>query len=259
MIGLALLLAAATAMDAYRTANALFQQKRFPEAIAAVDEALRLDSALVPALTLKAKLAMAFNRLAVARECLLRASQVQPDSAYVQFLLGFELYLENDFARAVAPLETARRLDPKDPRAVFYLAMTHEGLGQADEALGLYAEAVELETKQGKLQPDTLIAYARLLFTLGRYGESEKLVDRTLRLAPGSRDGHYEKGRLLFERGEVAGAIEHGEAALAASGVGTTDRQIHFLLGRAYLKAGQNERAEEHLAKFRASAPSLRR
>ena len=66
-------------------------------------------------------------------------------------------------------------------------------------------------------------------------------------------------GRLLYERRHYPGAIAHGEKALRIPGLGTTDRQIHFLLGRAYLKAGNRERAEEHLAKFRASAPSLRR
>ena len=44
---------------AYEKANALFVQKKLPEALAAIEESLRLDPQLVPALTLKAKLAMA--------------------------------------------------------------------------------------------------------------------------------------------------------------------------------------------------------
>lgn len=52
--------------------------KTFPEALAAVGEALRLDANLVPALTLKAKLAMAANRFDLARQSLERALAVDP-------------------------------------------------------------------------------------------------------------------------------------------------------------------------------------
>ena len=253
------LLASVAAFQAYEKANALFQQKKFPESLAAVEEALRLDPNLVPALTLKAKLAMAANRLDVARQSLLRATETEPNSAYAQFLLGFYYYLENDFNQALAPLEKARRLNPEDARAYFYLAMSQEGLGRAEEALALYQQAAALEAKQGKPQADTLVAYARLLFTLGRLDGCAKWIERALAIDPNSRDAHYEQGRLHFENGDFTAAITSGEKALRLSGAGTTDGQIHFLLGRAYLKAGQKERAEEHLVKFRASAPSLRR
>jgi tetratricopeptide (TPR) repeat protein len=98
-----------------------------------------------------------------------------------------------------------------------------------------------------------------LLFTLGRYGESEALIDRALAAAPDSRDAQYEKGRLLCSRHAYAEAITHGKKALELSGAGTTERQIHFLLARAYAKSGQKELAEIHLAKFRAAPPTLRR
>lgn len=252
-----LLLAVSAGFQAYERANALFQQKRFPESLAALEEALRLDPNLVPALTLKAKLAMAMDRLDVAKECLLRATSIEPDSAYPQFLLGFYYYLENDFEKALPPLAKARRLNPADPRAPFYLAMSCEGLARADEAIAYYELTLKLLSDKPEVDP--LVAYARLLFTLGRYQESGKLVDRALAIDSNSRDANYEKGRLLLDAGEPEKAIEQGEKALTLPGIGTTDRQVHFLLGRAYLRAGQKERAEAHLAKFRASPPTLRR
>ena len=66
---------------AYQRANDLFIAKKLPEALAAVDEALRLDPKLVPALTLKAKLAMAAYRLDVARQCLEQALKLDPARA----------------------------------------------------------------------------------------------------------------------------------------------------------------------------------
>jgi tetratricopeptide (TPR) repeat protein len=254
-----LLLLASSAVEWYEKANALFAAGKYPETEAALEQALKLDPRLVPALTLKAKFAMGFNQFDTARACLLKAVEIEPDSAYVQFLLGFFFYVDNDFHRAVEPLEKARKLNPGDPRAPFYLALTREGLGQADLAVPLYELALRLEEQKGKPQPDALVAYARLMYTLGRYDKCEELVQRALRLDLKSRDAHYEMGRLLYEKRDYAGAVAQGEKALAQPGAGTTDRQIHFLLGRAYLKAGNRGRAEEHLAKFRASAPSLRR
>src|SRR6266487_3552867 len=71
---------------AYEKANALFVAKKFPESLAAIEEALRLDPKLVPALTLKAKLAMAANRYDVARQTLERALAIAPYAAYARFL-----------------------------------------------------------------------------------------------------------------------------------------------------------------------------
>jgi hypothetical protein len=41
--------------------------------------------------------------------------------------------------------------------------------------------------------------------------------------------------------------------------MGTTDRQIHFLLARAYTKLGRNDLADQHRKKFQDSPPTLRR
>src|SRR6516165_6515099 len=97
---------------AYEKANALLVAKKLPEALAAVDEALRLDPKLVPALTLKAKLAMAAYRLDVARRCLEEALALDPRAAYAQFLYGLEAYLGNDLKEALPRFRRARQLSP---------------------------------------------------------------------------------------------------------------------------------------------------
>jgi len=256
---LAALLAASAAVELYQKANSLFQRQKFPESLAAVEQALQLDPKLAPAWTLKAKLDMAANRMDLARESLARAVEADPSFAYAQFLFGFYYYLENDFEKALPPLERAREQDPADPRPRFYLALSHEGMGRAGQALVFYRQALELEDQQGRPLAETRVAFGRFLFSLGRYEESAQAIDHALALDPHSRDAHYERGRLLFESSDFPGAARHGEKALSLTGMGTSDRSIHFLLGRAYLKTGRKDLADLHLAKFRASAPSLRR
>lgn len=259
MTFLALLLLATSAQDHYDRANALFSKGQFVEASGELDAALAADPKLVPALTLKAKLAMAINRFDIARACLERAVSIEPQSPYVQFLSGFFYYVDNDFANAIPALERAKDLKPDDIRTHFYLALAYEGLAQPEKARQLYDRTLDLEKRAGQPSADTHVAYGRMLFSLGEYDASEKQIARALQLDGKSRDAHYETGRLHFERAEYEAAAAAGERALTLAGAGTTDRQIHFLLTRAYRKLGKLELAETHMSRFKASGVSLRR
>src|SRR5947209_11203646 len=129
-------------MPAYERANALFVAKDFAACSAAIEEALRLDEKLVPALTLKAKLAMAINRFDVARDSLDRALASDPRSEYAEFLYGLQYYLANDLHAAEPHFRKARQLNARDPRAALYLGLTIESLGQTQEAMSSYKDAV---------------------------------------------------------------------------------------------------------------------
>jgi tetratricopeptide (TPR) repeat protein len=247
------------AQEAYFRANQLFIQGRLEESLEAANQALHLNSNFVPALTLRGKLSMAFNRLAEAGRDLTRAVELEPKSGFNQFMLGFYYYLENDFKRALEPLNRSAELDESSSRTYFYLALTHEGLANASMAIQLYEKAIALDREKKTPDLDTLIAFARLLFSLGQYEKCLSLVEQALSLDSKSRDAHYERGRLYLQAGDFERAIQEGERALQLQSPGTTDRQIHFLLARAYPRAGNQPRADEHLAKFKASAPSLRR
>src|SRR4051812_26700227 len=157
---------------AYEKANAFFVEKKLPEALAAVDKALRLDPKLVPALTLKAKLAMSASRLDVARRCLEQALALDPRAAYAQFLYGLEAYLGNDLKEALPRFRKARQLAPRDPRAALYPGLTVESLGEPKEAMSLYEEAVRLERSAGEPHAETLLPGAKLLLLLDRLDES---------------------------------------------------------------------------------------
>jgi tetratricopeptide (TPR) repeat protein len=237
---------------AYQRANDLFVAKKLPEALAATEEALRLDPKLVPALTLKAKLAMAAYRLDIARQCLEQALKLDPRAPYAQFLYGLEAFLGNDLAEALPRLRKARQLNPADPRAALYLGLTVESLGRPDEALPLYEEAVRLERAAGALNADTLLPGARLLLLLGRLEECSRWIRRAQEVSPNSRDVHFELARLLLKKGDSAQAAAEGETALALSEGVVHDTAIHYLLIRAYGQSGMPDRAAMHAEIIRA-------
>ena len=252
-----LLLSAASA--AYQKANSLFTAGKFPEAATALTEALRLDPDLVPALTLRAKLAMANNRFEDARHDIEHALSVDPKAEYALFLYGLEAYLTNDMKQARPRFRKARQLSPTNPRAALYLGLTCESLGETAEALNLYREAVRLEQAKGRVDAETLLPGARLLFLLGQIEESERWTRQAVKAAPNFRDAHFQLARLLLKKGDAAGAAAEGETALRLSGVTITDAQIHYLLIRAWRESGAPEKSATHADILRTlEAPSNR-
>jgi len=239
--------------QSYERANSLFVAKKFPECLEELEKALLLDANLVPALTLKAKLAISMNRFDVARQSLDHAIRVQPSSWYAHFLMGFQYHLQNELQLALPELEAARRLNPKDSKPLLYLGLTHESLGDTDKAVALYREAIRVEEAAGKPQADTLLTCARLLLLLDRLEECAKLIDRAEKLEPSHRDVHYERARLLLRTGDAAAATRAGETALRLAATGITDRQIRYLLVRAYGLTGDEKRAAAHAAALRAA------
>jgi tetratricopeptide (TPR) repeat protein len=236
----------------YERANALFVAKQFEAAFAANEDALRLDANLVPALTLKAKLAMTANRFDVARQALERALAVDPRAPYAQFLYGMEAYMNNEMKEALPRFRRARELAPKDPRATLYLALTTEAVGAPNEALALYQEAIRLERAAGREEADTLLPGARLLLLLGRLDESEAWLRQAVQLSAKLRDAHFELARVLLKKGEAEQAAAEGELALGLSEGAVTDSAIHYLLIRAWRQAGRPERAAAHAGIIRA-------
>jgi tetratricopeptide (TPR) repeat protein len=237
-------------LPAYEKANSLFVAKNFPDALVAVEEALRLDPKLVPALTLHAKMAMAANRFDVAQASLEQAIKVAPSSGYAQFLYGLNFYLANDLKMALPQFEKVRQLEPNDPRAALYLGLTNESLGKTAEAMALYEEAVRLEERAKSPQAETYLTGARLLFLLGRLDQCETWVRAALKLSPKSREGHFEFARLLLEKDDLTRAAQEGEAALLLPGAAPTEAQIHYLLIRAH-RTSNPEQAARHAAAVR--------
>lgn len=237
--------------------QALLAKGDMAGAQAALDPLLAANPTSVPALLLQGRLAMAMGNPDRARDAFSRATVLAPSSANAWFLLGFFHYTENDFTRALPALESASRLDANDPRTMLFLALTHDGLAHTEQALDWYRRAVAREIATGRRNTETLTAFARFLFTLGRFDESRARVEDALKLDPRSREAHYELARILAETGRHAEAAQSAERAVELAGAGVTDRQIHHLLARVYAKLGQAEKAAHHRRAMEAIPPRL--
>jgi tetratricopeptide (TPR) repeat protein len=228
---------------AYARAAQAFALHDFPSANVAVTEALEENPRYIPALLLEARLSMVAGQMEQAAAILGRATEEDPANPEPRFLLGFVYYLENDFERADKSLALANQTDA---RVLLYRAMSAEALNRPEAASDFYRRAVQADSKT----PDARIAWARLLRKQGDAVQAAKLIDEAYAIAPHSRDVLYEKGLSLLDGGQYLQAAGFGNRALAAPGPVPSEREIRYLLVRAWQKAGNPAMAAKERALF---------
>jgi tetratricopeptide (TPR) repeat protein len=256
---LALQLSLSPQQQHYDNARDALAKMQFSQADEEVDLALKADPNFVSALILKSRLAIFAHRSDIAKSCLIKAVAIEPSSESAQFFLGVFYYLQNEFSLGISPLEAARALSPKDPMPYFYLAMSKEALGDAPGALQLYEQAAALSPEKNPQTASILVAYGRLLYSLGKYDESLAQDQLAIAADGQSRDAFYEKAKGLEHQHKYQEAAESGEQALTLPELGTSDSQIHFLLGNVYLKLNKPDLAKAHLEKFHAAPQTTQR
>jgi len=243
----------------YENAKQDFAERKFAEADSEVNAALHSSPYMVPALVLKARLATLAHRLDVAKNCLITAITADPKSEEAQFFLGLFYYTQNEFKLAIPPLETAQTLSPKNPLPVFYLAMTHEAVGDVNKALDFYRQAENLSAEKSAQGAEILVAHGRFLLLLGRTEEGVEKERRAIEADPDSRDAHYQLAKGLDHQEDYKNAAVEAERALTLPQLGTSDAQIHFLLSNLYRKLNQPDLAKAHLEKFQAAPQETQR
>ena len=237
----------------YENAKKDYAQRKFSEADNEVNIALHESPYMVPALVLKSRLATFAHRPDVAKSCLITAITVDPQSEEAQFYLGLFYYMQNEFKLAISPLQTAQTLSPKSSLPVFYLAMTHQALGDDNNALELYQQAEDLSPGSSPQSAEILVAYGRLLLSLGRTQDSIDKDRRAIERDPDSRDAHYELAKGLEQEGDFRNAALEGEQALKLPELDTRDADIHYILATVYRKLNEPAVARQHLEKFQAA------
>lgn len=233
-------------------AQNLLRQQKVGEAWKTLTPLLAREPDNVNALLLAGRIQLALDQPSTARSYLSLAASVAPQLHAAQFLLGFSMYVDNDFRPALEPLLRAQKLRPDDGVTLLYLALTYEGLAETASALQLYPRVL---AHNGSAE--AALAYARLLFTLHRFSEAHVQIQEALRRDPESREAYYERARLHLEATHYAEAAADGERALTLPGLPQTERALHFLLARAYQKLGKPESASQHRKEFESIPPRL--
>ena len=184
------------------------------EAIASIDEAIRLDPNYAEAYALKAR---ALNFLAIgegargrpkfeeARTAARTALTLKPDLASAHAAMAYiYMFCDWNFPAAEAELAAVRQ---KDASALNNLASLRALQGGSDEVIALRQAAVRLET----IYADYRRILAIALMRVGRLDEAEESLRKAVELHPEARFVHYALSLLAVLRGDFDNALREAE------------------------------------------------
>ena len=223
---------------------ARFRLRRFPEARAALERAVRLAPRRADAWKALGAVHVAERDYRAAEEPLRQACTLNPQQEDACYYLGRNYYELSRFEEAVAAFEKALPLDAgKRWRVHNGMALAIEGLRRVEAAERHFRLAVETWPGGGRPDEDPRIDLGVFLFRQGRAPEAIRAFQQVVSASPASARGRFELGRALHAGGLLAEAAGQLEKALELE---PARWEAHLLLGKVYSRLGRAGDAERH-------------
>jgi len=182
------------------------EQQRFPEALADLEHAHRLDPSEFAVVMALGNLLERLNRRVDARDVFRRAVALRPDLVGTHVRLGWACENLGEIDGARAAYERAVQLDPTHAQALGRLAVIASQQGDWDEARRWAARSLAANPKEFNAE----LAYIRADLRQGRPEDAEQRLDRVLAspLAPDDVYlAHKELGALRHQQGRYEEAF----------------------------------------------------
>jgi tetratricopeptide (TPR) repeat protein len=223
------------------------QQKRFMEAIKALELAGAIDGQNDQAFWNLALVHMEMNKFDRAKDDLQKAIAINPKAAGYHEKLGTVLIELKDWEGAKRAFEEAIKLGPELFKAYFKLAQVLERLDDQQNALRRYTESIQ----KGPRFLEAYTALGRLYAELNYLDQAAQVLQEAMKVAlPGTEEGahvHHMLGTVYQQKEKYDDAIREFRAALdVIPGM----RDALFSLGWAYLMKGDKEEGARYLKKF---------
>jgi tetratricopeptide (TPR) repeat protein len=172
-----------------------------------------------------------------------------PEAAARLFNHGVGDLRAGDRASAKARFQAAVEMDPTLAAAYTGLASLNLEDGNYDEALAIADQLLAVDPGNAEGLGIRYEAYRRM----GDEAAATAALDE-LQAADPERivDAYYQQGILLFNDGAAQEAVAAFERVLSAD---PEHARAHYQLGRAYLSAGDYEKAKQYLQRFIEMAP----
>jgi tetratricopeptide (TPR) repeat protein len=163
----------------------------------------------------------------------------QPATVQERLEKAASLIRDNRIAEAELQLNSVLKTAPNEPVALNLLGTVRAQQGRLDEAEVLLV-------RSGRIDPSYVAAHMNLAFLYMLRNDPEKTISElkeVVKIEPNNIEANYKLGRLLLARDQVDDSIailEKAKSEIPASVV------FLPLLGDAYLKKGNAEKAEEN-------------
>jgi tetratricopeptide (TPR) repeat protein len=239
--------------------------RKFPDAIASYQEALRLAPHNVKAEVGLAQAYRGVHNFDEAKRILEQARREHPKNAAPLVVFG-DLDIElQTYDAAITHLNAALALDPADVDARNRLAVAYKAKGDATNALAQIAKLLARDPK------NALAHYTRAEIYSDHDQDSLALIDaqKVVELQPENPRGRVLLAKILVRAPAAAAGDEAKKRCAKAvdaleplsqsgSQSQSPDSETLFLLSRAYRCAGQDNKAQETLAAFEKSSQNDR-
>lgn len=177
-----------------------------------------------------------------------KAARLGRGDAEARYQLGVVLFRRKLHAAAVREFEKAVALRPSDARALDYLALGFEALGEAERSEQAFQRGLRVNDDGPFFDSLLDYNYGRFLLKQRRLEESRSHLDRAVVLLPMSRGVSYERGKLNLALERYQAAREDAERALGLRepGGSVLDLQVYYLLATVYARLGETDLARKY-------------
>jgi len=148
------------------------------------------------------------ERLAMAKQAVDKAFQLDPDLPEAHLALGIYYHVQMDNDRALEQFEIVRKSQPNNGEAVAFTGFTQRNQGKLEQALTNFNKVMELN-------PLDFHMFNEAGFTchyLHKYTEAERYYDQSILMAPDLYFAYYRKARLYLSS---EGSTEKARSILA--------------------------------------------
>lgn len=226
-------------------------REEYEQAARSAERVLTIEPDNIEGLALRHDALAGLGQMEDADAALDRLAELDPSplTARRLFNAGLKASRDGDKERALRRYQASRAMDP---------ALVSAHLAAAEILLNekQYEQALPIAQRVLELEPGNAAGLAlryNALAGLGREGEAGEALDELQSASPEKvAEAFYERGRGLFNNGQIDEAIEALERTVAAD---PTHARAHYTLGLCYLNRGRNPDAVQHFSRFLELAP----
>jgi tetratricopeptide (TPR) repeat protein len=204
-----LLATALGAQTLLESAGRYFSERRYNDAIAALEQHLKSNPGDLRALMLLGLAHQQAERLPEAEAAFRQAVQRNSRHAGARYSLARVQYLRARFAEALESVAEAARLGEPPARVEYLRGLIAAERNLPEDAIAHFRAA----TKADPLFEPAWTAAGKVLFQMRRHKEAEASLAEAIRLRTSASEARYHRARLYLEQGAVEQARRDLEAA----------------------------------------------
>ncbi|HEY2033787.1 MAG TPA: sulfotransferase [Rhizomicrobium sp.] len=209
---------------------------------------LKIHPTDVPAIRMLAEIASRLRRYDEAEKLLARALELAPGFIAARTNYASVLYRNSKPREAVAQMDILLVKEPRNPTYKVMKAAASSLLGEYDQAIDLFGQALKTHPDQ----PKAWMSYGHVLKTTGKVPESIAAYRKSIAQLPSLGEAYWSLANLKTFRFTAEDVVEM-RAQLARKDIDDEDRfHLDFALGKALEDVGEYADSFEHYTRANA-------